>query len=237
MKRVIPLTLVVIVLLAGCAGPLQTSANAGDDSAGPTISVSATGSSTADPDLAVVSVSVEATADGANEARGQVANDVESVRSALADAGVPEANVTTTAFGIAPVYNYSRDERKLVGYRAVHSLAVETTPDRAGEVIDLTVGAGATSVDGVRFTLSDERRAELRATALDDAMATARTDADGIADAADLSVTGVHRASTGAEFVPYPVSRFEDTAGGGETVIQPAPVRVTVTVDVTYTAA
>lgn len=237
MKRVIPLTLVVLVFLAGCAGPLQTGANSGDDSAGPTISVSATGSATADPDLAVVSVSVEATADGANEARGQVANDVERVRSALADAGVPEANVTTTAFGIAPVYNYTRGESELVGYRAVHSLAVETGPDRAGDVVDAAVGAGATSVDGVQFTLSDERRAELRATALDDAMATARTDADGIADAADLSVTGVHRTSTGAEFVPYPVSRFDDSSGGGETVIQPAPVRVTATVDVTYTAA
>lgn len=102
---------------------------------------------------------------------------------------------------------------------------------------DLAVGAGATGVDGVRFTLSDERRAELRAAALDCAMSTARTDAEGIASAADLSVTGVRQASTDAEFVPYPVARFEDAAGGGGTVIQPAPVRVTATVEVTYTAA
>lgn len=236
MKRSVALALVALVLLAGCAGPLQTAAS-DDESAGSTISVSATGSASTDPDLAVVRVSVEATADGANAARTQVAQGVESVRAALSDAGVPEANVTTTTFGISPVYNYSRGEREVVGYRAVHSLAIETGPDRAGEMIDLTVGAGATTVEGVRFTLSDDRRAELRATALERAMDSARTDAETIATAADLSVTGVREASTSAEFVPYPATRLEDAAGGGETVIQPAPVTVTATVQVTYTAA
>jgi hypothetical protein len=236
MRAIGLLTLVVLVLLAGCVGPLQAGANTGDAS-GPIISVSATGSANADPDLAVVNVAVEATADGADAARAQVARDVERVRGALADGGVPGANVTTTTFGIAPVYNYSRGEREVVGYRAMHALAIETAPDRAGEIVDLAVGNGATRVDGVRFTLSDERRGELRATALGRAMDTARTDADGIASAADLSVTGVRQASTGAEFTPVPVARFEDTAGSGETVIQPAPVTVTATVDVTYTAA
>jgi uncharacterized protein YggE len=235
MKRVISLTLVAVVLLAGCTAPLQTAASDGGTT-GPTVSVSATGSASADPDLAVVHVSVESTADTANAARGQVARDIERVRTALSDADVPDADVTTTTFGIAPVYNYTRGERELVGYRAVHSLAVDVGPDRAGEVIDLTVGAGATSVDGVRFTLSDDRRAELRATALDRAMDAARADADGIADAADLSVTGVRQASTGTAFVPYPAARFEDAASDGGTVIQPAPVTVTATVDVTYSA-
>jgi uncharacterized protein YggE len=234
MKRVIALILVAIVLLAGCAGPLQAGPGDGE-TAGPTVSVSATASASADPDLAVVRVSAETTADTANAARGQVARDIGRVRAALSDAGVPDANVTTTTFGIAPVYDYGRGERELVGYRAVHSLAVDVGPDRAGDVIDLAVGAGATSVDGVRFTLSDERRAELRATALDRAMDAARADADGIAGAADLSVTGVRRVSTGSAFVPYPATRLEDAAGG-ETVIQPAPVTVTGTVDVTYAA-
>jgi uncharacterized protein YggE len=231
MKRVLTLTLVVAVLLAGCAGPLQTAAS---DSDGATISISATGSATADPDVAVVSLGVEATTDGAADARAQVARGVASVRTALADAGVPEANVTTTAFGISPVYERSETNREVVGYRAIHALTVETTPDRAGAVVDLAVGAGATSVDGVRFTLSDERRVALRATALDRAMATARTDADGLAAAADRSVTGVQRATADTGVIPYPVARFEDTASG--TVLQPATVSVTVTVDVTYSA-
>ncbi|AZH24155.1 SIMPL domain-containing protein [Haloplanus aerogenes] len=232
MKRVIVLTLVAVVLLAGCTAPLQTGASDADSSS--TISVSATGSATADPDRAVVSVAVETTADSADGARAQVARDVESVRTALANANIPDANVTTTGFGIAPEYDFTDGDRRVVGYRAVHSLAVEATPARAGEIIDLAVGAGATRIDGVHFTLSDERRADLRATALDRAMASARTDADGLAAAADLSVVGVQHVTTGADFTPYPATRFEDAAGG--TVLQPAPVSVTTTVDVTYSA-
>ncbi|WP_251341825.1 SIMPL domain-containing protein [Haloplanus halophilus] len=236
MKRLFPAALALVVLLAGCAGPLQSgTADASGD--GSTISVSATGTASAEADLAVVSLGVEVTADGAADAREAVARDVTSVRSALADAGVPDANVTTTSFGIAPVYDYLDGERELRGYRAVHSLAVETAPANAGSVVDVAVGAGATTVDGVQFTLSDERRAELRSTALDRAMGAARTDADGIATAADLSVTGVTHATTGAEFGPFPVARFEDAAAGSETTFQPAPVTVTATVDVTYAAA
>jgi len=235
MKRVRTLTLVVAVLLAGCTGPLQTAASDDDGASGSTISVSASGSATADADRAVVRLSVEATADSADDARAQVASGVESVRTTLADAGIPDANVTTAAFGLSPVYDRSETNRDVTGYRAMHALTVETTPARAGEVIDLAVGAGATSVDGVQFTLSDERRSDLRATALERAMNAARTDADGLAAASDLAVTGVQQITTGADFTPYPAARFEDTAGG--TTLQPAPVSVTVTVSVTYTAA
>jgi uncharacterized protein YggE len=234
MNRVIPAAVGALVLLSGCAGALQTGTEEPAD-VGPTIEVAGTGSASAEPNLAVVHLGVEATADGADPAREAVARDVASVRAALADAGVPGANVTTTAFGISPVYDTVDGERRLLGYRAAHSLAVEVPPGRAGEAVDLAVGAGATSVDGVRFTLTDERRASLRATALERAMSAARTDADGIAAAADLSVVGVRHASTGAEFSPYPSARFEDAAGAG-TTLQPAPVTVTVTVDVTYVA-
>jgi uncharacterized protein YggE len=232
MRRVGILILVVAVLLAGCAGPLQTDASDGGTES--TISVSASGSATADADRAVVRLGVETTADSAEDARSQVAGGVERVRTALANAGIPETNVTTAAFGISPVYDRTETGRERAGYRAVHALTVETTPARAGEIVDRAVGAGATSVDGVHVTLSDERRAELRATALDRAMSAARTDADGLAAAADRSVTGVERVTTGTGFAPGPVTRFEDAADG--TVFQPAPVSVTATVDVTYSA-
>lgn len=241
MKR-LTVALVAVVLLSGCTGALQTGANGatgGDEAAASTIGVSATGTATADPDLAVVHLGVESTADDAATARDRVASNVSAVRSALADAGVDEAAVTTTSFGITPVYERSEgedngDDRTIVGYRASHALAVEVAPDRAGDVVDVAVEAGATRVDGVRFTLSDDRRAELRATALDRALSAARTDADGIAAATDLSVTGVRHVSTGTSFDPYGGARFEDNGGG--TVIDPAPVTVTASVDVTYEA-
>jgi uncharacterized protein YggE len=68
----------------------------------------------------------------------------------------------------------------------------------------------------------------------DRAMSAARTDADGLAAAAGRSVTGVERVTTATGFAPGPVTRFGDAADG--TVLQPTPVWVTATVDVTYSA-
>jgi len=230
MIRVMILT-VVAVLLAGCAGPLQTDPNGGGD--GSTISVSSTGSATADPDRAVVRLGVEATADSADDAGSQVASGVESVGGACGRGrprGERDDGGVRHLARLRPDGDGSGTRRLPGDARA----AVETTPARAGEVVDVAVGAGATSVDDVHFTLSDDRRAELRATALDRATTTARTDADDLAAAADLSVTGVERVTTGADFAPGPIARFEDAADG--TVLRPAPVSVTVTVDVTYSA-
>lgn len=238
MKR-LTVAVALVVLLSGCTGALQTGATGADETAASTTGVSATGMATADPDLAVVHLGIEATADDAATARDRVATDVSAVRSTLADAGVEGAAVTTTSFGIVPVYEAGDgdgEDRSIAGYRASHSLAVEAAPDEAGGVVDVAVGAGATRVDGVRFTLSDDRRAELRATALDRALSAARTDADGIAAGTDLSVTGVRHVSTGTSFDPYGGARFESDAGGG-TVVGPTPVTVTASVDVTYTAA
>lgn len=233
MRRSLLLAVVGLVLLAGCATPLQSGGGNAAETSNATVSVSATGTASAEPDQAVVRVSVEATAPTAADARGQVATDTDRVRTALAEAGVPDDAVTTAAFVVEPVYEDGG--RDPAGYRAIHALAVETTPDRAGEIIDVAVGNGATRVDGVQFTLSDERRADLRATALERAIATARTDAETVAAAANLSVTGVQSVDAGADFGPYPFARAAE-AGGGATTLDPGPVTVTVNVDVTYRA-
>ena len=100
MKLATPLLVAGLVLLAGCAAPLQTGSNESADG-GPTIAVSGTGTASAESDLAVVHLGVETTAESADEARGTVADDVASVRGALDDAGVPASNVTTTVVSSA----------------------------------------------------------------------------------------------------------------------------------------
>jgi hypothetical protein len=249
------LALAVLVLVAGCAAPFAADAGSADrsdplvgqvttasatdgaDRTGPVIAVSGVGRVSADADLAVVRVSVTATADTADAARSAVAADSERMREALRDAGVDDDAVRTVHYAIHPRYDYRAEERELVGYHAVHAYAVEVEPERAGEVIDVTVANGADTVEGVTFTLSDETRADLRERALTEAMTTARADADAIAAAAGLTVTGVQEASTVADYGYTPVYRVaEADAAGGSTSLEPGPVAVTATVQVTYTA-
>ncbi|AFK19711.1 DUF541 domain-containing protein [Haloferax mediterranei ATCC 33500] len=240
-RRIIaPLLLVGLVLLAGCLSPLQAAPGESANSTNATtISATGTGEVTADADLAVVNIAVTHTADSADEARGTVADNVSAVRTALTDAGIAEDDIQTTGFTIRPEYDHGGEKRELVGYRAVHTLSVEVAPDRAGEVIDLAVGAGASEVQNVRFTLTDETRAELRSEALTKAVESAKADADDVATASDLTVTGVQTATVGGSNSPgpYPVA-FEDarTTSGAPTELTPGPVTVSATVEVVYTA-
>jgi uncharacterized protein YggE len=241
---VLPFAVAALVLASGCLAPLQIDGGTdslnqvSDAESGRTISVSGDGEVTTDADLAVVTIAVTATASSADEARGQVANDSERMRQALRDAGVPDDAVTTAYFRVGPEYDYSGQERNMTGYRAVHAYTVEVAPEEAGEVIDVAVGNGASEVQQVTFTLSDETRADLREDALNAAMDAARTDADTLAEAADLSITGVRSVSTTGGYQPVDTRVAYESAdsAGGSTSFEPGPVTVTATVSVTYDA-
>ena len=234
----------VLVLLAGCVGAGSPSVAAGSGTDGttnggttPSVTVGASATVEAAPDLAVVRVAVESTAESAEEARASVAADAERMRAALREAGVPDDAVRTEAFSIYPQYDYGGEtrERELVGYRAVHAYRIEVAPDRAGEVIDVAVGNGATSVAGVSFTLSDAAEQELRQAALTAAMDDARADAETVAAAAGATLGDTRTVSTsnGGGVGPFPVFESRSDAGGS-TVVEPGTVRVSASVTVVY---
>ncbi len=229
-----------MLVFAGCAGTTgstaanaagATGANASDVN---TVTADGTATVSASPDLAEITVAVEATADNASAARSQVAADVERLREALTDAGY---EVRTVDFRLSPEYDHSRDTRELVGYRAYHALAFETSPDAAGSAVDLAVDNGATAVQNVRFTLSDERRAELREEALAAAVGDARGTAETAAGAADRSVgTELSMRVGSAGVSPYDSRVVYETAAdaGASTSFEPGPVTVSASVTVTY---
>jgi len=228
-----PLLAAVTALLfvtAGCLAGTQTA----PETTASTISVSAAGEVSAPPDLAVVRVAVVATADTADAARGDAATDVDRARAALGELDLPDGAVTTAYFAVSP--EYDDKGREIVGYRAIHALEIEApVDDEAGVVVDAAVGAGADSVDGVTFTLRDETRRELRADALDAAMASARADADAVAATEDLTITGVRSISMSGDDVPFFARAEAADAADGRTSFDPGPVTVTARVDVTYT--
>lgn len=237
--RLLAIVLPLLLVSAGCLStPLQSDGpGATTTENATTIDVTGTAQVSTDADLALVFVSVTARADSADRARTRVAGDVGRMRSALRDGGVLDDSVTTASFRISPRFDTGERESQIVGYDAVHAFRIEVPPDRAGEVIDLAVSNGADEVDGVQFTLTDETRASLREQALTSAVEAARADADTIATAADLSITGVKHVSTSGGFTPVFDARVEQSGGGGAaTILEPGPVTVEATVSVTYTA-
>lgn len=251
MKRgtFVPYVLVLIVLSTGIAGTAV--ASAGDAGAqaerpadGPvnrTIAVSGEGTAEAPPDEAVVSIAVVATGDDPAAVRTDLQEGTDALRRALANDGVEDDQVRTTEYAIGepPRDPYEERDREPPAYRGVH--AVHVTLDdvnRTGAVVDAAADAGA-DVRWVAFALSDERRAELRDGALTDAMDDARRQADTLAAAGELRVTGVRSVdATERGYVPVGVDQEAVAdAGEGATVLDPGDVAVSVRVRVTYDAA
>lgn len=230
----VTVSLVALMVLAGCLGsaPSGVAQPAGDATTARTISVDATGSATATPDLALVHVAVVSEAESAADARDATAAAVNTMRSALRENGVTDDAVRTTYFRLEPIYDFGGDRRALVAYRASHGFEIEAGPERSGEVIDIAVDNGATRVDDVEFTLAPATRDAHRAEALRDALTNARADADTIAASTDVTITGLHSATThSVSFVPFQV-RTEAMAD--RTFIEPGPVTVTATIQATY---
>jgi len=238
------IALVLLVVTAGCVGGSTALAAPGssDSTDSRTVTVSATGEASATADIATIHVSVEAEAADANTARGQVADDAEAVRQALLDAGVSDDDIQTTQYAIHPQYDRNSDGKPTVtSYRAIHAYEVTVqNPDDAGSMIDTAVQAGADRVNSVRFGLSESAREELREQAIEDAMGNARSDAQAVATAGDVSLGPVHSASVSSQpqyfgGVEYALSAGD--AAGGSTQLDSGPVSVTVQVTVRYQIA
>lgn len=235
-RKVIVAGVVILLLAAGGFAAAQTgTGEANEEFQNRTIGVQATADAAAQPDVALVRIAVVAEAPDADAARSRVAANASELRSALQSMGIDDDQVRTTYFHLDVIYEGTGSSRTIVGYRAAHGFEVETDDDRAGAVIDTAVTNGANRVDRVTFTLSDETRRHLRASAIDRAMADARADAEVIAAAGGVSIVDVHSVTTtGVDFVAVEGALVDGSAREGATVVEPGPVAVSVTVSVTY---
>jgi uncharacterized protein YggE len=233
----------VAVLLAG--GGLAAAVSSNDQPAqpatqqssdAPTVTVTGVGDAEAAADRAVVAVTVEATADSASEVREALATDADGMRGALADAGIDGDQLRTARYDISRNYE-SRENPDAPAYRGQHSFEIRLSDtDAVGTAIDAAVDGGASYVENVRFTLSEEARQELRTQALAEAMETARGEAETLADNGGLELTGTADISTTTDY-NRPVAYAADSGGAGAaTSIDAGPVSVSVTVQVTYDA-
>lgn len=237
-------------LLVGAGAAAAGIVADGDDAASPgtqsstaetngSITVGASGAVQAEPDQAVVRLAVEARDDDPADARSTVAENASNMRDALADLGLDDDQVRTVGFHVFEDRERPRDPEAEpeITYRARHQFEVELDDvDRVGDVIDAAMAGGATTVNGVEFTLSAETRDDLQQAALRDAMDNARLQADTIADSADRSVTDVRSVTAGDVRAPSQRVRLATMAEGdaGGTDLEPGSVTVTASVTVEY---
>lgn len=199
---------------------------------GAPLRVSGSGSVSTEPNQARFRAAIEETGDDAEAVGENLAARVDEVQAALLDAGLEDGAIETSRYRL-------REQRQGTGYEATHSLLVEVDDvDRVGELIDVAIEAGADGVGRINFSIDDETRAEHREVALERAIDDARAEAEVVAEAKGMEITGVAEVEVESSGVSpfevrYAVAEADDGGSGG-TDIDGGDVDVSASVTVTY---
>ena len=228
MRRIVALFFVLVLVLGISSAVAEQ-----------TITVNGSGETLVAADTAVVSVGVSVRKKDALEAQSAANEVIASIRAALAGAGLKEEDISTGYINLYAVYDYSKDIEEIVAYSANSSLAIKVTDmGRVGEVIDMAFGAGANTLDGVSFSVTDDT--EARKEALKAAVEDAKEKAAILAEAAGLGEIEIESIQEGTVYsFDSGVNNFSrkvygEAAMDSPTVVQAAKICVSAGVTVTF---
>jgi hypothetical protein len=154
--------LVAAVLAVGLAATAPFSARNGmaaeGDKAERTVSVSATGTVSVEPDVARISAGVVSEADTAKDALARNSAVMAKLIDGLKAAGVAGKDIQTSGLNVEPRYTQPKDSRPATinGYRVVNQVRL-TVRDvkRLGDILDQAITLGANQVHGIAFDVAD----------------------------------------------------------------------------------
>lgn len=202
----------------------------------PGITVSGSGEVSGEPDVAVLSLGVDARADSVGAAREQAANSMNAMLEALKQGGVDEKDIQTTRFDVQPVYDYSNNKQELIGFTVSNIVTAKIRKiDDTGNLIDAAVTAGGdlARVENLVFTIDDPSTLEQQAR--QKAMEEARSKAETLAEAGGIQLGDPISISEMGGAVPIPFAAADlARAEQASTQIQVGQLDVTVTVQVVY---
>jgi uncharacterized protein len=147
------------------------------------------------PDRAWITVTAESRGSNPREAQRRNADAMTPVLDKLRAAGIAADAIRTLGYDLQQEWDFVNNRRVSRGYVARNTVEVRVDAiDRVGELLELAVGSGATSVGGIRFDLKD--RVKLERESLRLAVADARARADAAAAGAGMTVLRVQRIDT-----------------------------------------
>ena len=150
------------------------------DSKDAIVTVTASVTEYADPDMAQITLGVEESEDTAEAAQKSASKKQDAVKKAITDLGISEDDISTSSYSMYPQYNY--DTSKVTGYTVSVSLVIRNvTLDEVGDVLSAATSAGASQISDISYTSSSYDA--VYSEALTKAAADAGTKADTLAKA------------------------------------------------------
>ena len=240
MRKMTVLTVAIMLLtlaMVGCVAAAGTSTSSDQ-----VIHASGSGSVTGTPDRVQISFAVQTEEADVVAAQTENAARMNTVINALVAAGVPNDQMKTTGYSIYPVYQDPTNPlgSKVKTYQVTNTLLVTLHDvNQTGTIIDTAVAQGINQVNSIQFSLSDEQAQALRTQALTKAVQAARADADAVAAALGVAITGTEAADITQGYTPVVYNSYDMTGAAVAkaavpTPVQPGDVTVTAQVSVTY---
>lgn len=197
--------------------------------------VTGEGSVTVAPDVANLSLGVEAQAETVAQAQAQAATAMQAVIDELKAQGVADADIKTQYYSIYPIRDYQKDTSVIIGYRVTNTVTVKVRDvENTGTIIDAVAAAAGDSIriNSIYFTV-DDSSAYLEQARVD-AMADAEAKAQQLADLAGVSLGEPTYISEGGSYIPYIYADRNLSAEGLSTPISPGETEVSLSVQVVY---
>ena len=224
-----------------------------------TLSVTGTSSAYVTPDKLSISFAVETQSTTAQAAIQANAENMTNVIQALKQVGLNDSEIGTSQYSLYPVYDYVNDSGKciqydngdsvqkycppptmkqiLVGYKAVNGVIVSTSQlNKAGQLIDSAVSAGANRIDYLYFTISDQKQNEVRNELISQAVQDAQSKANVALGPVGMTIVNVLNINVDS-YPVYPQRGYQYSgaaSGGAPTPTNPGVQQVSASVHTTF---
>ncbi len=214
---------ITVITVSGCdsiTGPSGGEVPLGSQATG--IWVTGEGEVTITPDLAILSLGVEAQADTVAQAQSEASTAMNEVLAALSNSGVEDNDIQTQYFSIYPTRRWDPEtsEEEYTGYRVTNMVTVKIRDvDNIGTIIDTVAASGGDyiRINNIEFTVDDP--APYQSEAREKALADAREKAEQIAESTEISLGSPTYVNESSSYRPY----MTDFGG----IAIPAPVAIT----------
>lgn len=223
------LALAALALTACGAIPVQSAE-------GRTLSINGSGSVYITPDKASINLGVQSRDEQVKDATAESNRVIERIREVLAEYGVEEADVQTTNFSVYPYSEFDPEGMSNVTYQVDNTVNVTVRDiSKLGEILDAVIEAGANSIYGIQFGVSDQESAYNQA--MEAAVENAADRAEALAAASGAELGELQTITTyfgGGGFPPMYMESAAGMGGAGDVALSPGAMEIRVEVTAIY---
>ena len=204
------------------------------------LTVTATGTVHAIPDVAKVTFGITHKAPTVGEVEEKINETFADIENTLDEFDIKDKDIETNNYKVYPEYDYRSKDRPITGYTGSHQQTITIRNlDDVNKIVDAVTDAGANMINNVSFTIDDSDEWDSRARA--EAIKKAKAKAKLIADEAGINLGKILSIDQGTSY-PQPYYRgiaLDAGLGGGgaEEIlpdIEPGSQELSATVTLTY---